>query len=137
MARRTDDTSAGTGDDDATNEQTDTKTRRTVPVGATVTKVRTLAAQAIWAVCVVAALVLAVAALCIALKANPANGLVTFFVDTADKLDFGVFSRGKDGVAHFKGHTHAAQTKNALINWGLAAVVWLVGGRIVERIVRP
>jgi hypothetical protein len=24
-----------------------------------------------------------------------------------------------------------------LINWGLAAVVWLVGGRIVERIVRP
>jgi hypothetical protein len=138
MARRTDDSSAGTGDD-ATNEQTDTttKTRRTVPVGATVTKVRTLAAQAIWAVCVVAALVLAVAALCIALKANPANGLVKFFVDTADRLDFGVFSRGKDGVAHFKGHTHAAQTKNALINWGLAAVVWLVGGRIVERIVRP
>ena len=78
-----------------------------------------------------------VAALCIALKANPGNGLVKFFVDTADKLDFGVFSRGKDGVAHFKGHTHAAQTKNALINWGLAAVVWLIGGRIVERIVRP
>ena len=137
MARRTGDTSAEAGEDDATNEQTKTKTRRTVPVGATVTKVRTMAAQAIWIVCVLAALVLAVAALCIALKANPGNGLVKFFVDTADKLDFGVFSRGKDGVAHFKGHTHAAQTKNALINWGLAAVVWLIGGRIVERIVRP
>jgi len=143
MAGRTDDTPAETGGDDATDEQTETRTRartrtrRTVPVGATVTKVRTLVAQAIWIVCVVAALVLAVAALCIALKANQSNGLVKFFVDTADKLDFGVFSRGKDGVAHFKGHSHAAETKNALINWGLAAVVWLVGGRIVERIVRP
>ncbi len=106
-------------------------------MGATVTMVRSRAAQVIWIVCVVAALVLAVGALCIALKANPANGLVKFFVDTADKLDFGVFSRGKDGVAHFKGHSHTADTKNALVNWGLAAVVWLVGGRIVERVVRP
>jgi hypothetical protein len=28
-------------------------------------------------------------------------------------------------------------TKNALVNWGLAAVVWLIIGRIVERIIRP
>ena len=60
-----------------------------------------------------------------------------FIIDTADKLDLGVFSRGKDGVAHFSGHTHAAETKNALVNWGLAAVVWLVGGRILERVIRP
>jgi hypothetical protein len=106
-------------------------------VSATVARVRTVAAQVIWAVCVLAALVLAVAALCIALKANQGNGLVKFFMQTADRLDFGVFSRGKGGVAHFKGHTHAAETKNALINWGLAAVVWLVGGRILERVVRP
>ncbi|MDX6358090.1 MAG: hypothetical protein QOH37_1144 [Nocardioidaceae bacterium] len=136
MAGKTDDASGGTTEDEPT-EQTKTRTKRTVPVGATVNKVRDLVAQAIWIVCVLAALVLAVAALCIALKANADNGLVKFFVDTADKLDFGVFSRGKDGVAHFKGHTHAADTKNALINWGLAAVVWLVGGRIVERVVRP
>lgn len=134
MAGKTDDTSGETTEDDTTGT---TRKRRTVRVGATVAKVRTLAAQAIWIVCVLAALVLAVAALCIALKANQSNGLVKFFIDTADKLDFGVFSRGKDGVAHFKGHTHAADTKNALINWGLAAVVWLVGGRIVERVVRP
>jgi hypothetical protein len=108
-----------------------------VAVRATVARVRTVVAQAIWAVCVLAALVLALAALCIALKANQGNGLVRFFLDAADRLDFGVFSRGKDGVAHFKGHTHAAETKNALLNWGLAAVVWLVGGRIVERLVRP
>src|SRR4051812_9221368 len=95
------------------------------------------AAQAIWAVCVLAALVLGVATLCIALKADQGNDLVRFLLQTADRLDFGVFSRGSDGVAHVKGHTHAADTKNALVNWGPAAVVWLVGGRVLERVVRP
>jgi hypothetical protein len=129
---------AGKTGDTTNGETTDQpKAKRTAQVGATVTLVRSRVAQVIWIVCVVAALVLAVGALCIALKANPSNGLVKFFVDTADKLDLGVFSRGKDGVAHFKGHTHTADTKNALVNWGLAAVVWLVGGRIVERVVRP
>jgi hypothetical protein len=102
-----------------------------------VAQVRNRVAQVIWIICVVAALFLAVGALCIALKANPSNSLVKFVEDTAEKLDFGVFSRGKNGVAHFKGHTHAADTKNALVNWGLAAVVWLVGGRILDRIIRP
>ena len=91
----------------------------------------------VWIVCVVARWSWPLGALCVALKANPDNALVKFILNTADKLDFGVFSRGKDGVAHFKGHTHAAQTKNALVNWGLAAVVWLVGGRVLERIIRP
>jgi hypothetical protein len=86
---------------------------------------------------VAAAVILAAGALCVALKANPDNALVKFILDTADKLDLGVFSRGKDGVAYFKGHTHAAETKNALINWGLAAVVWLVVGRVLERVIRP
>ena len=98
--------------------------------------VRSKIAQLIWIVCALAALVLAVGALCIALKANQDNNLVTFCIDTADKLDLGVFSR-LDGVAHWKGHSHSALTKNAVVNWGLAAVVWLVVGRIVERIVRP
>ena len=30
-----------------------------------------------------------------------------------------------------------AETKNALFNWGLGAVVWLVVGRILERVIRP
>lgn len=106
-------------------------------MGATLTSVRARAAQVIWLVCVVAALFLAAGALCVALQANGDNSLVKFIEQTADKLDLGVFSRGKDGVAHFKGHSHAALTKNALVNWGLAALVWLVGGRIVERVVRP
>lgn len=113
------------------------KVDRSAQAKAAVDRVRRRLAQAVWIVCVAAALILAIGALCIALKANPDNALVTFFVDTADKLDLGVFSRGKDGVAHFTGHTHAAATKNALVNWGLAAVVWLVGGRILERLIRP
>ena len=86
--------------------------------------------------CALAALLLAAGALCIALKANPGNSLVKFCIDSADKLDLGVFSRA-DGVAHWKGHSHADVTKNALVNWGLAAVVWLVAGRILDRVVRP
>ena len=124
--------------DDRTDvETTDRKKPRTAQLGATITTVRARAAQVIWLVCVVAALFLAAGALCVSLKANGDNSLVKFLEQTADKLDLGVFSRGKNGVAHFKGHSQAALTKNALVNWGLAAVVWLVGGRIVERVVRP
>jgi hypothetical protein len=122
--------------DDETTQQAP-KVDRTAQAKAAANQVRKRVAQAVWIVCVLAALILAIGALCIALKANPDNALVKFFIDTADKLDFGVFSRGKDGVAHFSGHTHAAETKNALVNWGLAAIVWLVGGRILERVIRP
>jgi hypothetical protein len=130
-----------TGDqarDEARDESGESPTRvdRTAQAKAAANLVRTWVAQAVWLVCALAALVLAVGALCIALKANPDNGLVKFCVDTADKVDLGAFSR-TDGVAHWKGHTHAALTKNAVVNWGLAAVVWLVAGKIVERVVRP
>jgi hypothetical protein len=113
-----------------------TRVDRTAQAKAVANQVRARLAQLVWIVCALAALVLAVAALCIALKANLDNSLVKFCIDTSDKLDFGVFSRA-DGVAHWTGHSHASVTKNALVNWGLAAVVWLIIGRIVERIIRP
>jgi hypothetical protein len=131
MARNTNETA----EQDATEQAP--KPDRSAQAKAVVNQVRTRLAQVVWIVCVVAALFLAAGALCIALKANPENDLVKFITDTADKLDLGVFSRGKDGVAHFTGRTHAAETKNALVNWGLAAVVWLVGGKILERVIRP
>ena len=115
----------------------ETRTDRTAAAKAAANRVRARIAQLIWLVCVVAALILAAGALCVALKANPDNGLVKFVTDTADKLDLGVFSRGKDGVFHWTGQSHAALTKNAVVNWGLAAVVWLVVGKILEKIVRP
>ena len=123
--------------DDTAAAKADRKAARRAKGGAAVAKVRSRIAQVVWIICVVAALFLAIGALCIALKANPSNGLVKFVTDTADKLDFGVFSRGKDGVAHFSGGGHSAATKNAIVNWGLAAVVWLIGGRILERIIKP
>jgi len=120
-------------DDEATEPP---RVDRTAQAKAAADRVRTRIAQLVWILCVLAALVLAIGALCIALKANADNELVKFFVDTADKLDLGVFSR-TDGVAHWKGHSHEALTKNACVNWGLAAVVWLIVGKLLERIIRP
>jgi len=113
-----------------------TRVDRTAQAKAAANKLRARVAQLVWIVCALAALLLAVGALCIALKANPENGLVKFCIDTADNLDFDVFSR-TDGVAHWKGQSHSAVTKNACVNWGLAAVVWLVGGKVVEKLLRP
>jgi hypothetical protein len=135
MTRRA--TRADEAQDDPDDEVRETKVDRAAQARKAVATVRSRMAQGVWLLCVLAALVLAVGALCIALKANQDNNLVKFVIDSADKLDFGVFSRGKDGVAHWKGNTDAAHTKNALVNWGLAAVVWLVGGKVLERFVRP
>ncbi len=98
------------------------------------TSIRTRIAQVLWLLCVVAALFLAVGALCIALDFNQKNALVEFAINGADAVDLGVFSR-EDGIKEFGGDN--AETKNALFNWGLGAIAWLVVGRIVERIVRP
>ena len=146
MARHSDETAEKTADPttDPSGEPSDEqavekKSRRPRPSvsKASVDRVRTRVAQVVWAVCVVFALILALGALCVALKANPTNNLVRFILDTANKLDFGIFERGKNGVYHAVGATHAARTKNAIVNWGLAALVWLVGGQIVSRIIKP
>jgi hypothetical protein len=90
--------------------------------------------QAVWLVCSLAALVLALGALFIAFDANTGNALVKFVLDLADGLDLGVFDRN-DGIKQWTSEN--AQTKNALFNWGLGALVWLIGGRILERVIRP
>ena len=95
---------------------------------------RTRVSQLLWTAFVLLALVLAVAALLVAIDANEDNGLVDFVLRAADAVDLGVFSR-ENGVREFTGDN--AETKNALFNWGLGAVVYLLLGRLVERIVRP
>lgn len=96
--------------------------------------VRTTLAQVVWLAAVVCALFLAVGALLIALDANQDNALVRFVLDVADVVDLDVFSRG-NGIFAFDGSD--AATKNALANWGLGAVAYLVVGRLLERIIRP
>ena len=104
------------------------------PKGEVVAKTRSRVAQLVWLLFVVAALFLAVGALCVALGANKDNGAVRFILDGAKFFDLGIFSRS-NGIKTFDG-AHAA-IKNALFNWGIAAVLYLVVGRILERIIRP
>ena len=98
------------------------------------TKIRAKMAQLLWLVCALAALLLAVGALLVALDANQKNDLVDFVLRAADFVDLGVFSR-EDGIKQFRGQ--GADVKNALFNWGLGAIAWLVVGRILDRIVKP
>lgn len=97
------------------------------------TSIRTRVAQIIWLLCVVAALFLAIGALCVALDFNEKNALVRFALDGAELVDVGVFSR-TEGIKEFTGE--GAETKSALFNWGLGAIAWLIVGRVAERLVR-
>lgn len=99
-----------------------------------VARVRDLVARVVWGVCVALALIVAVAAFTYALEANGDNGLVKLVRDLADTFDLGFFDLDNP-VKEFTGDN--ATTKNALFNYGLAAVVYLVIGRALERIIRP
>ena len=96
--------------------------------------VRSRIASVVWLVAVVCALILAVGALLIALHANQDNAIVKFVLDAADRLDLDVFSR-KEGIFTFTGEN--AATKNALVNWGIAAIAYLIVGKVLDRIIRP
>ncbi len=100
----------------------------------TTSRIRTAVGQLVWIAAVGCALFLAVGALLVALDANPDNALVRLVLDVAGVLDLDVFSR-RNGVFTFDGAD--AATKNALVNWGMAAVAYLIVGRVLERVVRP
>jgi hypothetical protein len=87
-------------------------------------------ASIVWLIAVICAAVLAVGALIYALGFDGQNPIVKFILDLADKLDFGHF---KD----FKGNSQSARTKEHLVDWGIAAVIYLVVGKILDRIIRP
>lgn len=95
--------------------------------------VRSKVASVVWLIAVICALFLAVGALLIALKANQDNAIVEFVLKGADLLD-GPFSRD-NGIFTFDGKD--AATKSALVNWGIAAVVYLIIGKILDKIIRP
>ena len=99
-----------------------------------VSSLRTRIAQLVWLVCVVCAVLLALGALLVALDARRGNELVSFVLQGANAVDLGVFQRNA-GIFDFKGD--GAEVKNALVNWGLGAVAWLIVGRILDRIIRP
>ena len=94
---------------------------------AAVSKVREILATAIFTVAVLAALVLALGAILIALKANEQNQIVASIIDIGRRV-VGPF----DDI--FRMDT---RIKQVLVNWGIGAVVYLIVGRIAERIIRP
>lgn len=96
--------------------------------------VRNKIATVVWLAAVLCALVLAVGALLIALKANEQNSIVEFVVNGAKSLD-GPFSL-TDGIFTFADDADG-RVKSALVNWGIAAVVYLVVGKILDRVIRP
>lgn len=107
---------------------------RRAPIEISVASVRTRIAQVVWFVCVVFALFLALGALTYALKANTDNSLVEFVRDWAGRVDLGIFSID-NGIKEFGGSN--AEIKNALFNWGLGAVAWLIIGKVLDKVIRP
>ncbi len=104
--------------------------RRTLGVA----RVRDHVARLVWIVCMTLALVLAVAAFTYALEANADNGLVMLVRDLADVFDLGFFDLDNP-VKAFDGVN--ADVKTALFNYGIASVVFLAVGRVLERVIRP
>jgi hypothetical protein len=114
--------------------RTETRTQAGPRGAGVASKARLWVAQVVWLAAVVCALLLAVGALLVALDANRDNALVKLVLDAADVVDLQVFSRD-NGIFKFDGGD--AGTKNALANWGLGAVAYLIVGRLLERLVRP
>jgi hypothetical protein len=97
-------------------------------VGSGVKRLRNLVASLVWLIAVLAAAVLALGALFTALdQANQSNEIVRW-----------VLERGHDLVGPFKDLFRLETAKNTLlVNWGIAALVYLIVGKIIERFVRP
>lgn len=81
------------------------------------------------------ALALALGAFLVAAHENVSqdNGLVKFILNVADFID-GPFSRD-NGIFSFHGSN--AEAKNAVVNWGIAALVYLAVGRYAQRVLGP
>jgi hypothetical protein len=97
-------------------------------VGSGVANIRNTIASLLWLVAVLAAGVLALGALFTALdQTNQSNEIVTW-----------ILARGHELVGPFKDLFRLETAKNTLlVNWGIAALVYLIAGKIVERFVRP
>ena len=88
-------------------------------------------ARLVWTASLVAAGVLLLGVALVVADANTRNALVEWVLKAADVLDLGVFGRDT-GVKQFTGE--GAVVKNAVVNWGLGAIAWLVVGRVLRRL---
>ncbi|MGO4255203.1 hypothetical protein [Marmoricola sp. RAF53] len=102
---------------------------------AEIDQIRTTLAKVVRVICLVFSVVLALAAFLVAAQdvVSPDNVLVKFVLDFAKVID-GPFSPD-NGVFAFHGEN--AQTKDAVVNWGIAAIGWLALGRLAQRWIAP
>jgi hypothetical protein len=98
-------------------------------------ELRTNLARVVGGACSLIALIIIIGAALVALRGNinSDNSLVKLVIDVADTFD-GPFSR-TDGIFDFTGKN--AVTKEALVNWAIAAAVWLGIGRIASSLIKP
>jgi hypothetical protein len=115
-----------------TDDSDEDRKRRT---DATQNAIRAKAARAVRIVFGVLAAILALGALLVVLRddINENNEVVKLITDIADAIS-GPFSRN-DGIFDFTGKN--AEAKNALLNWGIAAVVYLLIGRFLANAIAP
>ena len=118
------------------------KSGRSMALGST-NRIRSLAATTIWLIAVLCALILAVGALLVALQLNRDNPIVDFVLNMANAIDFGVFKDFQPdppknpSKAEIQDAKQSAETKSVMVNWGLAAVIYLVVGKVLDRVIRP
>ena len=114
---------------------TDDPRQRQEQFTAAQSEVRQQAARAVRIIFGVLATILALGAILVVLRdnINAHNTIVKFINDAADAIA-GPFSR-EDGIFHFTGKNAAA--KNALLNWGIAAIVYLLIGRFLSNLIAP
>ncbi|WP_183093951.1 hypothetical protein [Nocardioides stalactiti] len=114
------------------DKPTDAGTGRSTAL--TVARVRGIVSRVLWVICLTLALVLAAAAFSFALDANDKNELVQLVRDLANAFDLGYFDLDEP-VKEFQDPN--SEVKTALFNYGIAAVVYLIVGRFLERVIRP
>jgi hypothetical protein len=99
----------------------------TGPVVSAVRRVRAAIATLVFTVAVLAALVLALGAVLTALGANEGNTLVAAVISLAGRLD-GPFADI---------FTFDSAVKQTLVNWAIAAGVYLIAGSVLRRLIGP
>ena len=113
----------------------DSKGDRNARFSAAQFAVRSKAARAVRIVFGVLATFLALGAVIVVLRnnINEQNSIVELITNVADAIS-GPFSRD-DGIFSFTGKN--AASKNALLNWGIAAIVYLLIGRLLANVIAP
>ena len=113
----------------------DSKGDRSARFGQAQAAVRAKAARVVRIVFGVLATILALGAVLVVLRnnINENNSIVELVTNVADAIS-GPFSRD-DGIFSFTGKN--AESKNALLNWGIAAIVYLLVGRLIANAITP